>query len=534
MRVPKKGVNQGLVEYAERLSELHAGSSDFSHRKMKGQFFTPPKVSEFMAGMFEINGDSIRLLDPGAGTGILTAAFCERVMDNSDVSELTIDAYENDSNIIPFLRAVLESCRQTLGMKGCHVDYDIIEHDFVLENASRFDHGDSLWKDDGKSSYDFVISNPPYYKLNKNSPQASAMKECVCGQPNIYTFFMALSASMLKQGGELVFITPRSFCSGLYYKKFRRWLLRSVEIKRIHIFESRKEVFDKDEVLQENIILRAKKQKKKKHGRIAITTSVNKHLEKVMKVLVSASSIIDDRNEEAFIRIPSSRADVSILEIIDGWPSTLRDLGLEISTGPVVPFRATRHLLHKFSEDGSSAPLIWMHNMQGMRLDWPGDNGKKPVAVQISVGSRPLLVPNKNYVLLRRFSSKEQKRRLHAAVLFESDLPTELVGLENHVNYIHRPGGTVSVNEACGLAAILNTGIVDKYFRSINGNTQVNATEIRSMPFPGMQEVERIGRIVCEGLTSGKMADLDNTVAEVMGIDESLFSKLNKAKEKHE
>jgi adenine-specific DNA-methyltransferase len=157
---------------------------------------------------------------------------------------------------------------------------------------------------------------------------------------------------------------------------------------------------------------------------------------------------------------------VSVLKILDGWPATLRALGLEISTGPVVPFRATKHLLYEFTKDGKSAPLFWMHNMQGMRLTWPNGNNRKPVAIRISEASRPLMLPTKNYVLLRRFSSKEQKRRLHAAVLLESEFPYDLVGLENHLNYIYRPGGNLSINEAFGLAAILNTAIVDNYFRS--------------------------------------------------------------------
>jgi len=227
MMVPKREPNEGLVEYAEHLSELFAESYDAGRRKAKGQFFTPQQVSKFMAGMLEINRSTVRLLDPGAGTGILSAAFCEKVMSCGQVRELTVDAYENDPNLLQFLKAVLASCKQTLEAKGCNVKYNIYERDFVLENAACFDSRGSLWRDANPILYDFAISNPSYYKLNKSSPQAAAMEECVCGQPNIYTFFMALSASMLKPGGEIVFITPRSFCSGLYYRKFRQWFLRS-------------------------------------------------------------------------------------------------------------------------------------------------------------------------------------------------------------------------------------------------------------------------------------------------------------------
>jgi len=197
MTVPKRATNQGLVEYAEKLSGLYAKTYEAGHRKTIGQFFTPQRVSRFMAGMFEINQNSIRLLDPGAGTGILSASFCEKLLNCGDVSELTIDAYENDPNLLPLLKAVLAACKEALEMKRCSVDYNVYEQDFVLHNEGYLSKDSLLWGNTNPALYDFAISNPPYYKLNKNSPQATVMKECVCGQPNIYTFFMALSASML-------------------------------------------------------------------------------------------------------------------------------------------------------------------------------------------------------------------------------------------------------------------------------------------------------------------------------------------------
>ena len=259
MEIPKKAKQDGLVEYAERLSELYGRVHDLKIRKMKGQFFTPKQVSRYMASLFEIRQNRVRLLDPGAGTGILTAAFCERLLNNDKIMELTIDAYENDPNLLPLLEKVLESCKLTLEERGHNVKYNICEQDFVLHNGGYFRKSGLLWAGENNTLYDFVISNPPYYKLNKNSPQSTVMMELISGQPNIYALFMALSASMVKPEGEMVFITPRSFCSGLYYKKFREWFLKHTQIVNIHIFESRKEVFDKDEVLQENIIIKAKK-----------------------------------------------------------------------------------------------------------------------------------------------------------------------------------------------------------------------------------------------------------------------------------
>ncbi len=247
--IPEKVKQEELAQYAESLSDLFARKYDANARKLKGQFFTPKQVSTYMASLFEIHHDTIRLLDPGAGTGILTAAFCERLLYNNRIVQLTVDAYENDPALLPLLGKTLETCKFELEGKGHTVDYHIYKQDFILSNERYFKKPDLFSARAEDTFYDFVISNPPYYKLNKESPQSTVMMELVSGQPNIYALFMALSARMVKSEGEMVFITPRSFCSGLYYKRFREWFLNNVQITNIHIFESRKEVFDKDEVL---------------------------------------------------------------------------------------------------------------------------------------------------------------------------------------------------------------------------------------------------------------------------------------------
>jgi adenine-specific DNA-methyltransferase len=330
---------------------------------------------------------------------------------------------------------------------------------------------------------------------------------------------MALSASMVKPEGEMVFITPRSFCSGLYYKRFREWFLNNVQITNIHIFESRKEVFDKDEVLQENVILKAKRRKEtKQHDKVIISTSKNKDFDRLGSIVVPPAEVIRHRNGETFIRIPTSSRDVDILHVIDKWPATLRDLGLEISTGPVVPFRAEEYLLPELTENPKSVPLLWMHNMRDMDIVWPMKKKSKASAIHVCDETVSLLLPVKNYVLVKRFSSKEQKRRLYAAVLLESEFPYESVGIENHVNYIHKPEGNLSVYEAYGIAGILSTRLIDNFFRSLNGNTQVNATDIRSLPLPSIEDIRRIGKVLYESQSYRSGFHLEQAISKVLGV----------------
>jgi adenine-specific DNA-methyltransferase len=110
--------------------------------------------------------------------------------------------------------------------------------------------------------------------------------------------------------------------------------------------------------------------------------------------------------------------------------------------------------------------------------------------------ARPLLNPNGNYVLLRRFGAKEERRRLNSSPYLFEQLPCEFVAFENHVNFIHRPRGRLTRLEALGLSAVLNSSCLDTYFRVSNGNTQVSATEIRDMPLPEIDEIRKIGEFI--------------------------------------
>ncbi len=525
MKIPKKEEDEGLVEYAERLSELYGDKYDAAIRKPKGQIFTPKKVGMFMVGMFDIPDGPLRILDPGAGTGTLTAALCERLIHEDKITSLTVDAYENDPSLLPFLHITLESCKMELMNNGQNMEYYINKEDFILHNVCYFKKSCLSWATEKPDFYDIVISNPPYYKLNKDSPQSTVMAELISGQPNIYTLFMALSASMLKPGGEMVFITPRSFCSGLYYKKFREWFLNNIQIEKIHIFESRTDVFDKDEILQESMILKGKNQNKEDDPKIIISTSENNTFSKLKNINVRYNDIVYRKNGDVFIRIPTTPFDLNVLKTIDDWPMILKYLGLEISTGPVIPFRAKKYLLPEMTETSDSAPLLWCHNMVNTGIVWPLNKNKKASAIRVCEETKPLLLPVKNYVLLKRFSSKEQERRLCAAVLLKSTFPYELVGIENHVNYIHCPEGELSIHDAFGIAAILNSSIVDNFFRSLNGNTQVNATDIRSMPFPEFRDIRKIGKIVYESKAFKDTSNPDDIVAEVLGIDIKQVSK---------
>jgi len=515
--------SQNLVEYANNQTKLYCEANPISGRKLKGQIFTPPKIASFMAGLFTLQNNKIKILDPGAGTGILVAAICDRfIQENRRNLEISIHVYENDKNVLPFLQSTLEACKNALHEVNCSMDYQIFDNDFILHHAKvERNGGYNVYSLDLRTRYDLVISNPPYYKLNKSSPEALALQKYVYGQPNIYAFFMLISGMVLSDVGEMVFITPRSFCSGLYYSKIRRWFVNTLTLDRLHLFEIRKDVFGDDEILQENLIFHATNNLPTKEGKTRISVSYDRQFTQYQELTVPSSDVAYCRGDDCYIRIPISENDLKIIEIVDSWSQTLHTLGFEISTGPVVDFRAEKHLRGTI-ENSNCVPLLWMHNITGIDVEWSIGKKGKAKAIEINPESKNLVVPIRNYVVLKRFTSKEQKKRVHAAVLNADRFSRfEFIGLENHLNYIHKKRGIISLDEAYGIAALLNTTIIDQYFRALNGNTQVNATDIRVVSMPDYDTIVAIGKLIRKKNLDLKF-DCDDAIAKVLKIEKHL------------
>jgi adenine-specific DNA-methyltransferase len=493
-----KATNESLLQYAQRLSENYVLRNSTTSRKGKGQYFTPLEIGEFMASLFTIRHGSLSILDPGAGTGILTAAFCDRVLSTGSPVHLRVEAYENDTAVIPILTKLLGAAAREFKKKESELSFVIHEDDFVTANAHQIKQPDLFGSASTGEKFDYVIANPPYFKIAGESRQARAMDDVVAGQPNIYSLFLALGVSLLKPDGEIVFISPRSFCSGLYFRRFRQWLLSRSTIRQIHSFQSRVGLFEHDSVLQENVIFKLENGVTADSASqpIKVTVSKDKDFSRSDKLHVDRSTIIFEKNGDVFIRVPASLHDLSVIRAVDSWPFTLNGLGFEISTGPVVAFRATEFLSASDQASPKFAPLLWSHNLQGLNVVWPLAKNGKAQSIRIGEPSRTLLLPVKNYVLLKRFTSKEQARRLYAAVLRAAQFPHELVGMENHLNYVYRPHGDMTEDEAYGLAALFNSQLLDDYFRTLNGHTQVNATEIRTMPMPTLSEIVELGKLI--------------------------------------
>jgi len=344
------------------------------------------------------------------------------------------------------------------------------------------------------------------------------------GQPNIYALFMAIGAGLLRPGGEMVAITPRSFCNGLYFRGFRRWFFERVTLKHAHLFESRKDIFREAGILQESLITVTERLGTPTKKVVLTTSHGRSGLEKPRRFELPTAEVVDDSCGDMVVRLPESPADADIMRAVECWPARFSALGLKISTGPVVSFRS-RQFLKPSLGGRDTVPLILVGNVKLFETVWPLERNGKPGAFLVTPRSTRMLVPTQNYVLLRRFTAKEERRRLIASCFLRREFSGNQVALENHLNYISHSERELSENETFGLAALFNSFLLDRYFRALSGNTQVNATEIRTMPFPDLKTVASIGRRLRRG-RSFAARQVDAVVLEELGVKTALKKRL--------
>ena len=468
-----------------------ARPTERQRKSQLGQFMTPKCVADFMASLFSFSPmRAINLLDAGAGQGALTRAFVERF---AEAAPISATAFEFDEQILPDLRATLANLSKLPA-----VTCERVEGDFIEEAANRICLGKGL-------RFTHAILNPPYKKIGTESQHRALLRAAGLETVNLYSGFVGMALELLEPGGELVAIIPRSFCNGPYYQPFRRFILRRAAIRHIHLFDSRNKAFKGDGVLQENIII--KLVRGAQQGAVFVSTSTDDSFADYDEKQHAFARIVFPDDNDEFIHIPTGD-DEQLLER-DSFAHSLADLGLTVSTGPVVDFRLREDL--RADPEQGTVPLLYPGHFAAGGLQWPKPGFKKPNAIRHTMATCKWLYPNGHYAVVRRFSSKEERRRIVANVIDPARLPAPMIGIENHLNVFHAKKQPISEDLAHGLATYLNATAVDTYFRRFNGHTQVNATDLRAMRYPSRDALIALGQWA-KGRASLSQEEIDERV----------------------
>lgn len=454
-----------------------------SLRKKYGQFFTSKETAIFMAELFDISGieDIISVLDPGAGSGILSVALIERLQAVPQLKRIELVCYENDPNVLELLRSNLDWVCQHSSKE---IVYQIISDNYIL--SQMVDYNLMLGADLNPRKFDLVIGNPPYMKIAKDAPEALAMPDVCYGAPNLYFLFASMSLFNLRKNGEMVYIVPRSWTSGAYFKQFRQKFLEEGALKHIHLFVSRDKVFEKESVLQETIIIKVKKTTVKPDTITITTTQSNADFSEKTVFHAPYTTVVN--GDDCYVFLVTNEEEVEILRKLNCLQNTLPSIGLKMKTGLTVDFR-NREALRDAAEE-QAVPLFYSQHIQNGKVIFPIGKEHEYIVTE----QNGLLQQNTNYLFVKRFTAKEEHRRLQCGVYLARKHPeyTE-ISTQNKINFIC---GLRELSECVvyGLYVLFNSTLYDCYYRILNGSTQVNSTEVNSMPVPPMSTIEAMGK----------------------------------------
>lgn len=507
----QQGIKNGLKPLKRNVTSTQAASRNKKGGRTEAQlrlaqYFTPSAIADYMSSLFaDPSGKKISLLDPGAGEGILGLNLISRLSASSKIQNATfVELDEPTSRVLANNLKVVDSVVATR----------LINEDFIVAGLELEAAG---------SLFTHIMLNPPYFKLRVDSENSVLLRRHGIQVTNIYAAFVWLSARLLEKNGELVAIIPRSFCNGPYFLKFRQYLTDNFSLDTIHIFSSRNKAFARDNVLQENIILHISRRKQVET--IKITYSTDQSFSDIAVKELSAEMVVEPGDDSRTIHIPSEKQTRSLTDYLSG---SIQDLDIMASTGPIVDFRLKDNILPNPTKD--SVPLLYPAHMSGHEVDWPltafnkigqyytpGDAGSNRLplpGVDLAPVDRNILPLDGFYVVIRRFSSKEEKRRIFASVVSPDRFTSSGITFENHLNYFHAKKHGFDKDLAYGLCAYLNSSVLDEHFRKISGHTQVNVSDLKKFPYPNQKTLRKIGAIM-QNIDS--LMD-DIVTKEIMGV----------------
>ena len=454
-----------------------------------GRLFTKKETARLMANMLELDAEktAYTVLDPGAGTGILSAAAVEEIcLRAPKCRQIFLTCYESNPEFIPMLEDNLERIR-----KKCRHDFDVrlyvtvYNENYVTESQN---HYTVTLFDSVEDKFDIIICNPPTELITKTSDEAeraggvTQLKICAA------FLFAKMATRHLEDGGRLVIVLPTTVASASALAAYRKEMAKELSLEKIHLFIGKQKNAERAVPLKKSIILAYTKGERPATVTVTTSTDWGKPENTVTLPPLDYDFVVD--KADGTLTLPKSVEDTKIVSYISAFPETIASLGLKVSTGLVIDSRCEGLL---FTEPmRGCVPLIRPTAIRGGTVRFP-----LPIKHQYIAPVNPTLVQkNKNLVLIKRVPATSDRRFVNAGVYMAGQLPQyKYISTHNKVNFIDTKDkdSEMCARLAFGLFALLNSTIYDRFISIVSKSKQINAKELRTLPLPPRNIIENIG-----------------------------------------
>jgi len=381
-------------------------------------------------------------------------------------------------------------------------------------------------------SFDFVIGNPPYHKIGRlDGELKKVFQASLYGHPNAYGLFLHAGLEMLRPAGILGYVIPRSMLSGLYFKNLRQFIEQQATLREITLIAERKKVFEN--VLQGTMILVIQRQPRDGDSgtmpsrplKTAVARSaVDLETRQMPAAQVDQRQVVRHLNGTSVWFVADTRQTYGILDKILSHHPLLSSpsVGCPARTGPIVWNRVKPFL--RCSPEADTLPLVWATDVGRFAFAFGTASENRPSYLKVTPRAHRLMNRGPS-LLAQRVTADEQPHRLVACVP-EHFCAEHAAGyfVENHINLI-QPRPDAPPIDLYYLLGILCSDVMEFFFRAMNGNTQVSATELNLMPIPRCDREPRIAALARQLQDTQEPAarasleqQLNEQVAEAYGL----------------
>lgn len=186
------------------LSLNYLNNTSLTHRKKRGQYFTPKNIRKELLDLLP-SLDQPKILDPGCGSGEFLAEAKLHYPDGE------LNGWDIEDKLLRIAESVCP---------GAHYS----KRDALSDNSDK--------------EYDLIIGNPPYYEFKPEDNIKEIYADVISGRPNIFALFIKKGLMLLKDGGYLAFVVPPSMNNGAFFKNLRQYILKQSSIVKLKILDS--------------------------------------------------------------------------------------------------------------------------------------------------------------------------------------------------------------------------------------------------------------------------------------------------------